>query len=201
MGISEGGYGAHEGFQGIGFAVPINVAKQVAQQLIEHGRVPRVALGCDTEKLSSEVAQHLGIVETSGLIVTNVNLRSSADEAGLRVGDVITHFDGTKVSGNVEFLELIERAAADCDIAFRVVRDRREIEIIVDPEELIDDQQVPPRTVRKTDERPSGYRDLRVGLTLDRLSPNWPTTWDIRNLLMGWSLLMSSQKVLPPRKA
>jgi len=175
VGISQGGYGEHDAFQGIGLAVPINVAKRVARQLIDHGRVPRVALGCYTEELTSEVAQHLGIVEKLGLIVSDVKPRSPAAEAGLLVGDVITHFDGTQVGNNIVFLELMEQAIPGRDITFSVIREHRKVQIIVQSKEI-----PAPRNSQRSSEvesvkKQTGYHDDRLGLTLDEISPDLAT--------------------------
>lgn len=175
VGISQGGYGDHEAFQGIGLAVPINVAKRIARQLIDHGRVSRVALGCNTEKLTSEVAQHLGIVEKLGLIVSDVKPRSPAAEAGLLVGDVITHFDGTQVDNNTVFLELMEQAVPGRDIIFSVIREHRKVQIIVESNEIPAPQNSQRLSDVESGKQQTGYHDDRLGLTLDEISRDLAT--------------------------
>lgn len=169
VGICEGGYGSHEGFQGIGFAIPISLAKRIAGQLIEQGRVQRVALGYDTETVASEVAEHLGIAPGRGLIVTDVKPGSSAAQAGLNIGDVITRFDGTRVRDTLGFLGLIEKAVPEREVTFTVFRKKRSMDIIVRPTELPN-----RRNNREPDaiapKEPTGYRDLRLGITLDKMS-------------------------------
>lgn len=111
VGINEGGYGYHEGNQGIGFAIPVNVAKWVSQELLENGTVRRSRLGCVSEKLRPEVAQCLGLdYRQHGIVLTEIMPDAPAARAGLQVGDVVTHFEEHHLLSSIQFGNLIERA-------------------------------------------------------------------------------------------
>jgi Do/DeqQ family serine protease len=78
---------------GIGFAISINMARDVAQELIAKGRVPRAMLGVSLMELDPDLARGWGLVGTSGVVVTEVQGGSPADKAGIQEGDVIVSFD------------------------------------------------------------------------------------------------------------
>jgi len=85
--------------EGIGFAIPINDAREIAKELIEHGRVQRAYLGISGYDVTRRVAAYYGIPTTRGVFVTSVTAGSPAEGAGLQVGDVITAIGGTPVEG------------------------------------------------------------------------------------------------------
>jgi serine protease Do len=110
IGVCEGGYGSSQGFQGISFAIPANVAKRIASQLIQHGEVKRAWLGCKTETPSPDVAQHFGLSGGSGVIVVDVSKDSPASLASIGVGDVLTQFSGTSIRDTFHLQQLLEEA-------------------------------------------------------------------------------------------
>ncbi len=83
--------------QGIGFAVPINMAKEIVGQLKEHGKVARSWLGVSVREVSRDLARAAGLGASRGVMVTGVTEGSPAAQAGLRVGDLITGFGGRRV--------------------------------------------------------------------------------------------------------
>ncbi len=82
---------------GIGFAIPINMAKEIMAQLVEHGEVRRGVLGAQAQDLTPELAQAFGLSAQRGAVVTQVTPGSPADKAGLKSGDIITHLNGRPV--------------------------------------------------------------------------------------------------------
>ncbi|HYG85677.1 MAG TPA: Do family serine endopeptidase [Azospirillum sp.] len=82
---------------GIGFAVPINMARQVMEQLIQHGEVRRGRIGIAVQNLTRDVAEAMGVRMTEGAVVGQVERGSPADRAGVRRGDVIVAIDGAPV--------------------------------------------------------------------------------------------------------
>src|SRR5690606_8102719 len=84
-------------YQGYGFAIPINLARQVMNDLITHGRVRRALLGINIVNITAEDAEVFGLPETAGVLVEDFAETSPASEAGLDRGDVIVAVNGTKV--------------------------------------------------------------------------------------------------------
>lgn len=110
VGISEGGYGSHEGFQGIGFAIPINAAMKTAKELINKGAVTHIRLDFDTEPLERKVADYLGLKPDDGLLVCSVVPDSPAEKAGIDVGDVVTNICNTPIHKSCDVVTAIEKA-------------------------------------------------------------------------------------------
>ena len=116
--ISRGG-----GNIGIGFAIPINMARSVMDQLIEHGVVRRGRLGVFIQDITPELATALDLKVTEGVIVTRVEPNSAAERAGLEVGDVIISVDDTSVRSAGQLRNLIGLKRVDEAFAITYVRD------------------------------------------------------------------------------
>lgn len=82
---------------GIGFAIPINMARAIMEQIIEHGDVKRGALGVTIQNLTPELANSFGLDDDNGAVITEVAPGSAADKAGIEPGDIITEVNGKKV--------------------------------------------------------------------------------------------------------
>jgi serine protease Do/serine protease DegQ len=82
---------------GIGFAIPINMARDIMQQLVAHGKVERGRLGAQAQDLTPELAQAFGLKYRRGAVVTRIEPGSAADRAGLKVGDIVTEVNGKPV--------------------------------------------------------------------------------------------------------
>src|SRR6185436_383188 len=109
--------------EGIGFAIPINMAKHISEQLIAHGRVTRGWLGIAPQELTPELMDSWGMTNVSGVLVGSVNANTPADSAGFRVKDVITEFDGRKVSDVQNFRLLVADTPVHKRVRVHVLRD------------------------------------------------------------------------------
>lgn len=113
--------------QGLGFAIPINLAKWVADQLIQKGKVIRGWLGVVIQDVTPEMAESLGVKE--GVIIAQVAPSSPAEKAGLKIGDVVVEVNGQKV-GDVRDLQFtIMKTPPGQEVVLRVVRDGKELTI------------------------------------------------------------------------
>jgi len=97
IGINTAIFSQSGGNIGIGFAIPINMANDIMQQLITHGEVKRGRLGAQAQDLSPELAKAFELKDHRGAVITQVEPRSPADQSGLRPGDIVTHINGRKV--------------------------------------------------------------------------------------------------------
>lgn len=97
IGINTAIVGPSGGNVGIGFAIPANMAVSIIDQLIEYGEVKRGALGIAAQELTPKLAEAFGVQARYGVIISRIREGSSADKAGLQVGDVITAIDGRPV--------------------------------------------------------------------------------------------------------
>ena len=135
VGINTAIASSNGGYQGIGFAIPVNLAKWVGDQLVAKGRVQRGYLGVQIGALSSEMASKLKVKDRKGVLVNDVVAGSPASEAGVEELDVITSFDGQPVDGPRTLQEVVERSDFDKPHRITVLRDGRksDLEIAVRP--------------------------------------------------------------------
>ncbi len=122
--------------QGIGFAVPSNMAKTVIAQLKEKGRVVRGWIGVATQSVTPDLASALGLKEAKGALVSEVAPGGPAAEAGIRRGDVITAFNGKEVKTVLDLPRWVADAPIGRVAPVTVVRDRKEIQLRVKVAEL-----------------------------------------------------------------
>lgn len=111
-------------FAGIGFAVPINTARYVMEQLIARGKVVRGFLGVVPTDVTPEDAQRLKVRQ--GALIISVTEGSPADQAGFQVEDVVVEYDGKPVRGEIDFRDLVARTEPGTVVPVKVVRNGRE---------------------------------------------------------------------------
>ncbi len=114
--------------QGIGFAIPINTAKYVVEQLLEKGRVIRPWLGITGLTVTKEVATYYGLPTWSGVVLAGIVRNGPADEAGLEEGDIIVQVDGTSVETMEQLQREIRKKRPGDTVELTVVRDGRRLE-------------------------------------------------------------------------
>ena len=130
VGINTGIYSESGGYQGIGFAVPSNLARRVVGDLMKYGDVRRGSIGyIGIEKLTPQLAEEFGINSTNGALVARMMRTSEAYEAGIRPGDVIIAFNATPIDDPSQ----LQRAIADSKIGstatVKVLRNGRSLEV------------------------------------------------------------------------
>ena len=119
------------GYQGIGFAIPVALAKRVMEQIIETGTVTRGWFGVDVADISPELAESLGLKGTHGAIVGAIERGSPADRGGMKLGDVIVAVAGQKVPDVTSTLNAIASVAPGKSVPVRVLRGRQELSLDV----------------------------------------------------------------------
>lgn len=107
VGINSQIYSNTGGYEGVSFAIPIDVADREAQQILEHGKVEHAHLGVDVQGINQALAQSFKLQTPAGALVTKVEPDSPASRAGLESGDVILKFDGKPVTGNGSLAALV----------------------------------------------------------------------------------------------
>ena len=115
--------------QGIGFAIPANMAKRVVAQLIDRGKVTRGWLGVALQPLTPELAQALGVKSEQGAVVSRVYPGSPAAAAALKQNDVIVSFDGASVEDYHHLQRLVAEAEVGRAVKLEIVRERKPREI------------------------------------------------------------------------
>ncbi|MFC1868287.1 S1C family serine protease [Thermodesulfobacteriota bacterium] len=146
IGINTAIFSLSGGYQGIGFAIPINRAREVATQLISSGRVARPWLGITSIMITEELSEGLGLGVEKGVLIVELIPGSPADQAGLKGGhrtiiiggmrlliggDIITSIDSHPIEDNKELVRLLGKMKVGQTINLQVYRDRRPIELQV----------------------------------------------------------------------
>jgi serine protease Do len=109
------------GFNGVGFAIPINLARSIAEQLVATGRVMRGFMGVNTQSLSPDLAAEFGVKQ--GALITDVEPDSPADKAGLKSGDIITKLNGADIEDPRRLQLAVIQIAPDTEVTVEYVRE------------------------------------------------------------------------------
>jgi serine protease Do len=160
VGINTAIFSRSGGNIGIGFAIPINLAKELLPELEAKGKVTRGWLGVLIQKVTPDIAESLGLKEAQGALVADVVKEGPAEEAGIKVGDVIVEFDGHVVKDSTELPLLVARTPVGKAAKLKVIRDKSTLTIEVTVGELRDDE-VAVETGKET----------QFGLTVQPLTP------------------------------
>jgi serine protease Do len=130
VGINTGIYSESGGYQGIGFAVPSNLAKRVIGDLMKYGEVRRGSVGyIGIERLTPQLAEEVGAPSTNGALVSRMGRVSEAYDAGIRPGDVIVAFNGTVIDDPSQFQRLVADSPIGSTATLKVVRNGRTIDV------------------------------------------------------------------------
>ena len=151
IGINTAIYSPNGGSVGIGFAVPSNVAKAVAAQLKEHGKISRGWLGVQIQEVTPAIAASLGLLGEQGALVAVVTPDSPGAAAGLKQGDVILSFNGEDVGRLRDLPRLVAAATPSSHSAMKVWRNGQTIQLQATVGELPDND----RVAAATEEQPA----------------------------------------------
>jgi Do/DeqQ family serine protease len=132
IGINTAIFSQSGGYQGIGFAVPSNLARRVVAELTQYGEVRRGSIGyVEIAPLSTLIADQLGVPDARGVLVQAMRRDSSAYAGGLRPGDVIVSFNGTAIADGSQLSRLIQDARIGSAATVGILREGRRMELTV----------------------------------------------------------------------
>jgi Do/DeqQ family serine protease len=132
VGINTAIYSQSGGYQGIGFAVPSNLARKVMDDLVRYGEVRRGYVGYfETIPLTPDIAAELGVSRTRGVVVNRMDRTSAAYGAGMRPGDVILTFESATIEDGGQLQRLIADAKVGTTVRMRVERGARQVDLLV----------------------------------------------------------------------
>ena len=132
VGINTAIYSQSGGYQGIGFAVPSNLARRVMNDLIQYGEVRRGDIGyLELSPVTTRLAEQLGAPGTRGALVTAMSRDSAAYRAGLQPGDIVLAVNNQTVETPAQFTRMIQDSRIGSTVTLRVVRDGRQRDITV----------------------------------------------------------------------
>ena len=129
IGINTAIFSRSGGSQGIGFAIPVSLAKGVMKEIIEYGRALRGWLGVEVQDLSPGLAESFGLDRVYGALVAGIQPDGPANTAGLRPGDIITEINGTEINGSRALMSTITSNAPGTKLNLKVLRQGDSIKI------------------------------------------------------------------------
>ena len=132
VGINTAIFSMSGGNQGIGFAVPGNLARSIMESLIRTGKVSRGFLGVALQPLSEDLAKQFKMEDTNGALIAEVTDKSPAEKAGLQTGDVVVEVGGKKVEGPSELQMTIASMAPGTKAELKVIRDGKDKNVSVE---------------------------------------------------------------------
>jgi len=122
IGINSQIYSQTGGYQGLSFAIPIDVATRVQEQLVKHGKVTHGRLGVSIQEVTQALADSFGLSTVKGALVSSVEKGSPAERAGVEPGDVIVHFNGRDINQSADLPALVGSIAPGTTAKLDVIR-------------------------------------------------------------------------------
>ncbi len=129
IGINTAIFSRTGGSQGIGFAIPLSLAKGVMQQIIEHGHAIRGWLGIEVQEITPLLAESFGLADTRGAIISGVLPNGPAEQAGLRRGDIVTQINDKPIDNPLALMNTVAQVAPGADIKLEVLRNGNNISL------------------------------------------------------------------------
>lgn len=183
VGINSQIYSRSGGYMGVSFAIPIDVAMEIQNQLRASGKVSRGRLGVVIQEVSKELAESLGLAKPMGAVVNSVEKGGPAEKAGIEAGDVILKFDGKTISSSADLPRMVGITRPGTRSMVQLWRKGATQEIGVVIGEVPDDKAASAKAPRSS--KPAEQPANRLGLVLGEL-----TTEQKRELKMNSGLLI-----------
>lgn len=160
IGVNTAIFSQSGGNVGIGFAIPVNMAKEIVPQLKEKGHVTRGWLGAGIQKMTPELAKSFGLKDEKGALVSQVVKGGPAEKAGIETGDVIVEFDGKTVSDMNDLPRVVAATPVGKTVAVKVLRGGNVVDREVKIAEMEQKEEVANVSTRKP-----------LGMTVQDLTP------------------------------
>ena len=173
VGINSAIFSRSGGNIGIGFAIPVNLAKDELPDLEQKGKVTRGWLGVMIQKITPEIADSLGLTDATGALVADVMKDGPAAEAGIKVGDVIVEFDGHAVKDSTELPLLVARTPVGKSVKVKIIHDKSPSIVSVKINELKDEEVV------------AAGKEENFGVTVQALTPEIAESLGLSNDVKG----------------
>ncbi len=176
VGINTAIFSTSGGYQGIGFAVPTNMAKAAMDSLINKGKVVRGWLGVSIQSLTPELAKQFELTDGKGVLVGDIVEDSPADKGGLQRGDIIVEVQGKKIDDPNQIRNMVAGIEPGQEIEMKIIRENKPITKNVTVSELPADVQKPAK---------GEYGNLLNGVRVQELTPEFIEKFDIPKKLKG----------------
>jgi serine protease Do len=167
VGINSQIYSRTGGFMGLSFAIPIDVANKIAQQLRTTGRVTRGRIGVVIQPVTKELAESFGLTQAQGALINSVEKGGPADKAGLEPGDVILNFDGKVVNASEDLPRIVGGTSPGSKVTIQIWRNKSTRDIPITIAELQEDR---AHQQSRRGGKPPVTAPAQFGLTLSELT-------------------------------
>ncbi|MCY4348663.1 MAG: DegQ family serine endoprotease [Thiotrichales bacterium] len=166
VGVNSQIFSRTGGFMGLSFAIPIDVAMDVAEQLREKGRVSRGWLGVLIQDVTRELAESFGMDKPQGALVARVLDGSPAERAGFEVGDIVLSFDGHAIERSSELPPIVGRTRAGREVGVGILRNGQAMTLQVTTDELPEEDEIQVATTPG----PEGVEARRLGIVVREMT-------------------------------
>jgi serine protease Do len=129
VGINSALYSRTGGYMGIGFAIPINMAKYINEQLQKNGKVTRGYLGVGIQDVNEALAESFGLDKAAGILITDVQPDSPADKAGIKSQDVILKLEGIELKDTQDLRNRVAQTIPGTEVRLHIIRDNKDKEV------------------------------------------------------------------------
>ena len=163
VGMNTAIFSRSGGYMGIGFAIPINMAKSIEQQLRKNGKVTRGWLGIAIQDVSEDLAKSFGQKTSGGALISEVTVGSPAKKSGLLQGDIVISIDGVPVTDVADLRNKIAMILPNTNLSLRIMRDGKEKDLVV----TVGEQ---PSDLASIAKKIGGSNLSEMGLTLQDLT-------------------------------
>ena len=171
IGINSQIYTRNGGSMGLGFAIPIDVAMDVANQLRTSGKVTRGRIGVTIQEVTRDLAESFGLSKAGGALVSSVEKGGAADKAGIKISDVILKFDGKTVAASSDLPRIVAATRPGSKVAVQVWRKGESREVRLTVGEMPNDNQLAQGgSADEGGNTGEGENVARLGLVLSELS-------------------------------
>ncbi|MEG1641970.1 MAG: Do family serine endopeptidase [Synergistaceae bacterium] len=166
--------------QGIGFAVPINMAKQIMNDLIQHGEVRRGWLGVTVQPLTNSLVEAYKLPVKEGSIIANVQRGSAAEKYGLQRGDIIIEIGDKKIKNSQDVVFAVRNKLAGEKVKFIIYRDSKKMELYVVLDEIEGSKTTKQKTTQDKPIAKAEEKSTKMGLTVEANSPDLARKYRIK---------------------
>lgn len=175
VGINSQIYSRSGGYMGLSFAIPIDVAMEVANQLRASGKVTRGRIGVVIQEVTNELAESFGLSKAAGALISSVEKGGPAEKAGIQASDVILKFDGKVVTASKDLPRMVAATLPGSKVVVNLWRKGANKEISLTVGEMPGDGK--PVRVQKSDA--AGEQIVRLGIGVIELTDEQKKQWDV----------------------